>query len=143
MLTNKTIDPASDIAIARAAMLRPIEHIAESLGIPGNSLFRYGPYKGKVALDFVASAGASKRGKLILVTAISPTPAGEGKTTTTIGLGDALRRQGHKTALAPASAPRAVRQAAATPRWRRWKKSTCTLPATCTPSPPPITSSPR
>ena len=100
MLTNKTIDPASDIAIARAAMLRPIEHIAESLGIPGNSLFRYGPYKGKVALDFVASAGASKRGKLILVTAISPTPAGEGKTTTTIGLGDALRRQGHKTAIA-------------------------------------------
>jgi formate--tetrahydrofolate ligase len=100
MLTNKTIDPASDIAIARAASLRPIEHIAESLGIPAAALFRYGPHKGKVALNFAAEAGAKKRGKLILVSAISPTPAGEGKTTTTIGLGDALRRQGFKTAIA-------------------------------------------
>jgi len=100
MLTNKTIDPASDIAIARAATLQPIEHIAASLGIPAASLFRYGPHKGKVALKFAAEAAAAKCGKLILVTAISPTPAGEGKTTTTIGLGDALRRQGHKTAIA-------------------------------------------
>jgi formate--tetrahydrofolate ligase len=99
MLTNKTIDPASDIAIARAATLRPIEHIAESLGIPAAALFRYGPHKGKIALDFAAESAGRKRGKLILVTAISPTPAGEGKTTTTIGLGDALRRQGHKTAI--------------------------------------------
>jgi formate--tetrahydrofolate ligase len=100
MLTNKTIDPASDIAIARAATLRPIEHIAESLGIPGAALFRYGPHKGKVALNFAADVATRKRGKLILVTAISPTPAGEGKTTTTIGLGDALRRLGAKTAIA-------------------------------------------
>jgi len=101
MQTNKTIDPASDIAIARAVPLRPIEHIAESLGIPAAALFRYGPYKGKLDLKFAAAAsGAEKRGKLILVTAISPTPAGEGKTTTTIGLGDALRWLGHKTAIA-------------------------------------------
>jgi formate--tetrahydrofolate ligase len=100
MLTNKTIDPASDIAIAQAATLQPIEHIAESLGIPPAALLRYGPYKGKVALNFAAQAATMPRGKLILVTAISPTPAGEGKTTTTIGLGDALRRRGHKTAIA-------------------------------------------
>jgi len=95
----RTIDPASDIAIARAAPLRPVEEIAAALGIPGEALFRYGPYKGKVALDFAANAMAAARGKLVLVTAISPTPAGEGKTTTTIGLGDALRRQGMKTAI--------------------------------------------
>jgi formate--tetrahydrofolate ligase len=100
MLTNKTVDPASDIAIARAAGLRPIEEVAESIGIPAAALFRYGSYKGKVDLKFAFEAGAKERGKLILVTAISPTPAGEGKTTTTIGLGDALRRQGHKTAIA-------------------------------------------
>jgi formate--tetrahydrofolate ligase len=100
MPTDKIIDPTSDIAIAQAATLRPIEHIAESLGIPGEALFRYGPYKGKVALGFAAQAASRSRGKLILVTAISPTPAGEGKTTTTIGLGDALRRLGHKTAIA-------------------------------------------
>jgi formate--tetrahydrofolate ligase len=100
MPAEKTINPASDIAIAHAAKLQPIEHIAESLGIPSAALFRYGPYKGKVALSFAAETASKPRGKLILVTAISPTPAGEGKTTTTIGLGDALRRQGHKTAIA-------------------------------------------
>jgi formate--tetrahydrofolate ligase len=100
MLTNKTIDPASDIAIAQAARLRPIELIAESLGIPPAGLLRYGPYKGKVALDFAAEVAGKPRGKLILVTAISPTPAGEGKTTTTIGLGDALRRLGLRAAVA-------------------------------------------
>jgi formate--tetrahydrofolate ligase len=100
MPAEKTINPASDIAIAHAAKLQPIEHIAESLGIPPAALFRYGPYKGKVALSFAAEAATRPRGKLILVTAISPTPAGEGKTTTTIGLGDALRRLGAKTAIA-------------------------------------------
>jgi len=96
---TQTIDPTSDIAIARRAALRPIEEIADGLGIPATSLFRYGPYKGKVALDFAEQAMAAPRGKLVLVTAISPTPAGEGKTTTTIGLGDALRRRGMKTAV--------------------------------------------
>jgi len=96
---SKTIDPSSDIAIARAARLAPIEDIAAKLGIPAAKLFRYGPHKGKIALDFASSAMAAPRGKLILVTAISPTPAGEGKTTTTIGLGDALAAQGLGTAI--------------------------------------------
>ncbi len=100
MNATRTIDPASDIAIARAVALSPIETVAAEIGIPAAKLFRYGPYKGKVAMDFVAEIAARpERGKLILVTAISPTPAGEGKTTTTIGLGDALRRAGHRTAI--------------------------------------------
>jgi len=94
-----TIDPNSDIAIAQAATLQPIEDIAATLGIPPPALFRYGPYKGKVDLTFCAEAAARPRGKLILVTAINPTPAGEGKTTTTIGLGDALRRRGQRAAI--------------------------------------------
>jgi formate--tetrahydrofolate ligase len=99
MTALKTINPNSDIGIARAAQLRPIEDIAAALDIPPAALFRYGPFKGKIALGFAAQAAAKKRGKLILVTAISPTPAGEGKTTTTIGLGDALRRQGLRAAI--------------------------------------------
>ncbi len=100
MNNPRIIDPASDIAIAQAASLRPIEDVAAELAIPPQSLFRYGPRKGKVSLDFAAEAMARPaKAKLILVTAISPTPAGEGKTTTTIGLGDALRRQGHKTTI--------------------------------------------
>ncbi len=95
----KIVDPNSDIAIAQAARLRPIEDIAALLDIPAAALFRYGPHKGKVALDFCAQAAAKSRGKLILVTAINPTPAGEGKTTTTIGLGDALRRRGERAAI--------------------------------------------
>jgi formate--tetrahydrofolate ligase len=95
----RTIDPNSDIAIAQTARLRPIEQIADMLDIPAEALFRYGPYKGKIGLDFVAKSMAAAPGRLILVTAISPTPAGEGKTTTTIGLGDALRRRGARTAI--------------------------------------------
>ncbi|MBU6448500.1 MAG: formate--tetrahydrofolate ligase [Rhodospirillales bacterium] len=87
-----------DIA-PRPIALKPIEDVAAGLGIPGNALYRYGPFKGKVTLDFATRAASAPVGKLILVTAISPTPAGEGKTTTTIGLGDALRRAGHRTAI--------------------------------------------
>jgi formate--tetrahydrofolate ligase len=97
---NRDIDPHSDIAIARATPLHPIEEIAENLGIPAAAVYRYGPHKAKIALNFCAQAAARPRGKLILVTAISPTPAGEGKTTTTIGLGDALRRIGRRAAVA-------------------------------------------
>jgi formate--tetrahydrofolate ligase len=96
---SKIIDPTSDIAIAQATKLRPVEEVAAALGVPGAALFRYGPFKGKIALDFAADAMAARRGKLVLVTAISPTPAGEGKTTTTIGLGDALRARGLATAI--------------------------------------------
>jgi formate--tetrahydrofolate ligase len=97
---SRIIDPASDIAIARATALQPIEAIAEKLAIPPEAVYRYGPHKAKIALDFAAEAASKPRGKLILVTAISPTPAGEGKTTTTIGLGDALRRIGKNAAIA-------------------------------------------
>jgi formate--tetrahydrofolate ligase len=100
MSTNKKIDPASDIAIARAKTLQPIETIAASLGIPQEAVYRYGPHKAKISLAFAGQTAARPRGKLILVTAISPTPAGEGKTTTTIGLGDALRHAGKRVAVA-------------------------------------------
>ncbi len=96
-MSASTVSP--DIEIARAARLQPIQEIAARLGIPQDAVYRYGPHKAKVALDFAAEAMARPRGKLILVTAISPTPAGEGKTTTTVGLGDALRRQGARTAI--------------------------------------------
>jgi formate--tetrahydrofolate ligase len=100
MFRTHQIDPTSDIAIARATRLQPIESIAASLGIPAEAVFRYGPHKAKISLAFAAEAARRARGKLILVTAISPTPAGEGKTTTTIGLGDALRRGGARAVVA-------------------------------------------
>jgi formate--tetrahydrofolate ligase len=99
MVMDQKIDPRSDIAIARATRLRPIEDIAASLAIPSEALFKYGLYKGKIALDFASQMAGRPRGKLILVTAISPTPAGEGKTTTTIGLGDALALGGTRVAV--------------------------------------------
>jgi formate--tetrahydrofolate ligase len=77
--------------------LLPIDQVAAKAGIPANALYQYGPYKAKLTRDFMDSLPRTGSGKLILVTAISPTPAGEGKTTTTIGLGDALTRIGRKT----------------------------------------------
>ena len=89
----------SDIEIARAARLQPIEAIGAKLGIPAEALFRYGHHKAKVSLDFVNGLKGKPDGRLILVTAITPTPAGEGKTTTTVGLGDALNRIGKRAAI--------------------------------------------
>ena len=89
----------SDIEIAQAARLQPIEEIGAKLGIPADKLFRYGPSKAKLAPEFVAGLAGKPPGKLVLVTAMTPTPAGEGKTTTTIGLGDALARIGMKSAI--------------------------------------------
>jgi formate--tetrahydrofolate ligase len=86
----------SDIEIAQAATPRPIGEIAAALGIPDSALSPYGRSKAKVSLDFVHSLSDKPDGKLVLVTAISPTPAGEGKTTTTVGLGDALNHIGKK-----------------------------------------------
>ncbi len=86
----------SDIEIAREATMRPIEEIAAKLEIPREHLLQYGPYKGKVSFDFINSLQDRPDGKLILVTAITPTPAGEGKTTTTVGLGDGLNKIGKK-----------------------------------------------
>ncbi len=88
---------ASDLEIARAARLRPIGEIAALAGIPAEALEPYGRHKAKVSLDFVASQAERPDGALVLVTGISPTAAGEGKTTTTIGLGDALNRVGRRT----------------------------------------------
>ena len=96
-MTTKTV-PA-DIEIARQASMLPIEKVAAQLNIPIDDLDHYGKYKAKVSLDYFQSLEDRKPGKLILVTAISPTPAGEGKTTTTIGLGDGLNRIGKRTTI--------------------------------------------
>jgi formate--tetrahydrofolate ligase len=89
-----------DIEIAQQATLKKIADLAEDrLGIPANHLEPYGHYKAKISTDYLASLADKPDGKLILVTAISPTPAGEGKTTTTVGLGDALNRIGKKAVI--------------------------------------------
>ena len=90
--------PKSDIEIAQAATLRPIVELAKDrLGIDAKHLVPYGHDKAKIRLDYINELQGKPDGKLVLVTAISPTPAGEGKTTTTVGLGDALNRIGKKT----------------------------------------------
>jgi formate--tetrahydrofolate ligase len=91
----------TDLEIARAHTMEPIGAIAERAGIPQEFLNPIGKYIAKVDAKFLSEIEArGKKGKLILVTAINPTPAGEGKTTTTVGLGDALRRLGKKTVVA-------------------------------------------
>ena len=87
---------ASDIEIARAARMRPIEEIGDRLGLDAAALQPYGHTKAKVDVAGIAGLDARPDGKLILVTAMTPTPAGEGKTTTTVGLGDGLNRIGKK-----------------------------------------------
>ncbi len=89
----------SDIEIARAAAIRPIAEVGRSLGIPETELLHFGPYKAKLSTGFIDSLGDRSPGRLVLVTAITPTPAGEGKTTTTIGLGDALNRIGQQAVI--------------------------------------------
>ena len=89
----------TDIEISRAATLRPIAAVADALGVPADAIEPYGHFKAKLALDWLAARPA-RASRLILVTAINPTPAGEGKTTTSIGLADALNRTGRKTVLA-------------------------------------------
>ncbi len=90
-------NPKSDIEISQTAKIRPIIDIAkEKLGIEAKNLEPYGHYKAKVSMDYIKSLESKPNGKLILVTAISPTPAGEGKTTTTVGLTDALNYVGKK-----------------------------------------------
>ncbi|MEQ1711290.1 MAG: formate--tetrahydrofolate ligase [Hyphomicrobium sp.] len=86
----------SDIEVAREAKMKPIAEIGAKVGVPADALLNYGPYKAKISQNFIDSVQGNKDGKLILVTAINPTPAGEGKTTTTVGLGDGLNRIGKK-----------------------------------------------
>jgi formate--tetrahydrofolate ligase len=88
-----------DLEIARAAKLKPIADIAERLNIPADALELYGRHKAKIGFDFINSVQDRKDGALVLVTGISPTPAGEGKTTTTVGLGDALNRIGKRATI--------------------------------------------
>ncbi len=91
----------SDIEIAQEAQMLHIREVADKLGITEDDLEYYGKYKAKLSEEYLKKAGESgKKGKLILVTAINPTPAGEGKTTTSVGLGDALTRLGKKTVIA-------------------------------------------
>ncbi|TDL81155.1 formate--tetrahydrofolate ligase [Palleronia sediminis] len=89
----------TDIEIAREAQKKPIQEIGQKLGIEPADLVPYGHDKAKVSADFIARQAGNKDGKLILVTAINPTPAGEGKTTTTVGLGDGLNAIGKKAAI--------------------------------------------
>ena len=89
----------TDIEIAREAKKKPIMEIGAKLGIPSEHLLPYGHDKAKVSQEFIKSLSGKKDGKLILVTAINPTPAGEGKTTTTVGLGDGLNRIGKKAVI--------------------------------------------
>jgi formate--tetrahydrofolate ligase len=88
---------ATDLDIARAATLKPIADIAARAGIPADALEPYGKYKAKIGLDFIRDQADKPDGALVLVTGINPTPAGEGKTTTTVGLGDALNALGTRT----------------------------------------------
>src|SRR5947207_1485924 len=100
MPASQHTNPKSDIGIAQSAEKRRINDVArERLGIGPENLEPYGHYKAKVSMDYVKSLNAKKNGKLILVSAISPTPAGEGKTTTTVGLTDALNHLGKKAML--------------------------------------------
>jgi formate--tetrahydrofolate ligase len=100
MPASQHSNPKSDIEIAQAAAKRPILDIArEKLGIAAENLEPYGHYKAKISMDYIKSLKNKPNGKLILVTAITPTPAGEGKTTTTVGLTDALNHIGKKAML--------------------------------------------
>jgi formate--tetrahydrofolate ligase len=91
--------PKSDIEIAREANMLPIAEIGAKLDIPAAAIMHYGPHKAKLSFEFIDGLRDRPDGKLILVTAITPTPAGEGKTTTTVGLGDALNRLGRKATI--------------------------------------------
>ncbi|MBT3360157.1 MAG: formate--tetrahydrofolate ligase [Rhodospirillales bacterium] len=94
---GNAVNQGSDIEIARTAKMLPIDEIGEKIGVPAKSLYRYGAYKAKLSTEFVEGLKGRPEGKLILVTAMTPTPAGEGKTTTSVGLADALERIGKKT----------------------------------------------
>lgn len=139
----------TDIEIAQAAKPEHITEIAHRAGIDDRYLELYGSNKAKVSLELCRSLEDKPKGKLVLVTAITPTPAGEGKTTTTIGLADALRRIGKKPVVAlrePSLGPVfGIKGGAAGGGYAQvipMRTSTCTLPETSTQSARRITSSP-
>jgi Formyltetrahydrofolate synthetase len=137
----------SDIEIAHASKLLPIGEIAAKAGIPEEALIPYGKTKAKVDLNFMKALEDRPDGKLVLVTATTPTPAGEGKTTTTIGLTQALAKMGHSAMIClrePSLGPcfgvkGGGRRRGATPRCCPWRTSTCTSRGTSTRSPRPTT----
>jgi formate--tetrahydrofolate ligase len=90
----------TDIQIAQSTKLKPITSVAESIGIKESDLELYGRYKAKISQEYIKKSKDNKDGKLILVTSINPTPAGEGKTTITVGLGQAMNLIGKKTVIA-------------------------------------------
>ena len=135
----------SDIEIAQQSTMYPITEIAKELGIPEDTIDLYGKYKAKLDLSLMQDS-SRKNGKLVLVTAINPTPAGEGKTTTSIGLADGLRKIGKKSVLAlrePSLGPVfGVKGGAAGGGYAQvvpWKTSTCISPVISMPSAQPIT----
>ncbi len=95
----KSTKPLSDIEIARKATMQPIQDIADKLGIPGEHILHYGKHRAKVSREYVEAQNDRPNGKLILVAGITPTAAGEGKTTTSVGMGDGLSRIGKKVAI--------------------------------------------
>lgn len=127
----------SDIEIAQKAHMLPITEVAAKLGIGEEDIELYGRYKAKLSMDLIKRVQDKPDGKLILVTAITPTPAGEGKSTTTVGLAQGLaKNRSKKLSLlcanlrsAPAWALRAAQQAAAILRLCLWRTLTCILPA--------------
>lgn len=138
----------TDIEIAQKAEMKPIGEIARQLDVTEDELELYGKYKAKITSECAERLKDKPDGKLILVTAINPTPAGEGKTTTTIGLGMALSKIGKKAVIAlrepslgPVSDLKAERQEADILRCSRWKISTSTSRETSTPLQPRTTSS--
>ena len=126
----------SDIEIAQECEMLPITQIAEKAGIDDKYLEQYGKYKAKIDYNLLKESD-KKDGKLILVTAINPTPAGEGKTTTTVGLADGMQRLGksvmvalREPSLGPVFGVKVVQQAADMHRLFRWKISTFTSQVT-------------
>jgi formate--tetrahydrofolate ligase len=139
-----------DLEIARAATLKPIAEIAARLNIPADALEPYGRHKAKIGFDYINSLRGRQDGALVLVTGISPTPAGEGKTTTTVGLGDALNRIGKRAticlrepSLGPSFGMKGGAAGGGHARSCLWTRSTCISPAISTRLPRPTTSSPR
>lgn len=130
----------TDIEIAQSIELKPIVNVVEKLGISYDDLELYGKYKAKLSFDKIRAVESNPVGKLILVTAINPTPAGEGKSTITIGLADALNKIGKKTMIAirepslgPVMGIKGVLQVVVTLKFCQWKTSISTLLETCMP----------
>ena len=120
--------------------MQPIMTIAKTLGLGEDDIKQYGKYKAKLSWDKIKDLGQEENGKLILVTAISPTPAGEGKSTMTVGLGDSLAKIGKKTMIAlrepsmgPTMGMRAELQVVVMRKFSQWKKLIFILLAICTP----------